>query len=89
MVHQVKFQLQEQGIDESSIHEEAYTPSVDVKPESEFTMRTLNWLLIGMSWGFPIAFLFWKQYAVLRDISRWTVVLLMSIRPLADLISGR
>ncbi len=89
MVHQVRTQLQEQGIPENVIYEEVYTPWVDIKPESEFTMRTLNWLLIGMSWWFPVAFLFWKQYAVLRDISWWTVVLLMSIRPLADLISGR
>jgi hypothetical protein len=87
MVDDVKKKLIHIWIENEVIFEEAYTSAVDTQPTSSLSfMGRVNRLFIGMSWWCVIAFLLWKQYDILWDISRWAVVILMSIRPLADLM---
>ncbi len=87
MIADVKQRLHHTWIPDTAIYEEAYVAGIDAFPAKERNcpMASLNWVFIWASWGCVVAFLLWHQYAILWDISWWSVVLLMSIRPLADI----
>lgn len=97
MVDDVKAHLLANGVSSWVIFTESYTPLPDQsnhlhhagsKHHGLSPRALVNRSLIWAARWMVVAYLLRKQYALLRDIARWTAVLTMSIRPLAE-ITGK